>query len=42
MPKYLRAFIPGGTFFFTVTLQECGIYGLEGAANDNLRSLKME
>ena len=22
MPQYLRAFIPGGTFFFTVTLLE--------------------
>ncbi|MFZ0051306.1 MAG: hypothetical protein WAK96_05985 [Desulfobaccales bacterium] len=22
MPQYLRAFVPGGTFFFTVTLLE--------------------
>jgi len=23
MPQYLRALVPGGTFFFTVTLLEC-------------------
>jgi putative transposase len=22
MPRYIRAFVPGGTFFFTVTLLE--------------------
>jgi len=22
MPQYIRAFVPGGTFFFTVTLLE--------------------
>jgi REP element-mobilizing transposase RayT len=57
MPQYIRAFVPGGTFFFTVTLPEhrrklltetClsfhrfverGIYNLDWAADDNVRSL---
>jgi REP element-mobilizing transposase RayT len=50
MSQYIRAFVPGGTFFFTVTLQErrrkllteilaTGIHNLECAADDNVLSL---
>ena len=42
MQQYIHAFVPGGTFFITVTLLERGIYNLEWAADDNVRSLEME
>jgi putative transposase len=72
MPQYIRAFVPGDTFCFTVYNRhvdyihynpvnhshvarvadwpyssfqryvECGIYNLEWAADDNIRSLEME
>jgi len=46
MPQYVRAFVPGGRFFFTVTLLERrrkllteNIANLELAADDNVRGL---
>jgi len=52
MPQYIRSFVPGGTFFFAVTLlerrrkllteNERGIYNLEWAVDDKVRGLEME
>jgi putative transposase len=41
MPQYIRAFVPGGTFFFTVTLLERR-RNLLTENIDNLQSLEME
>jgi len=48
MPQYIRALVPGGTFFFTVMLLERRRKLLtehlddEWAADDNVRRLEIE